>query len=286
MVSIPYHIDDGGAVLSLCWANEDREQVNEVEIDKRTNIDQPLEAYRSRICTYTNTEPTIHCLYEAKLHERNSWDIEAILSGLDDSEEVLVLPVIDAFQGIQDDWERDGKVVKWYKEPEIERILRTFDTVDYRQTVPEVGGELLSRFITEHPLPNANHRVALSILEMYLSTYEDGFELPNTGVTGEWSDWAEGYVHQSKQIMTLARKTGLLRTLERYGCERVVRDGDNVIDFADYDLSVPNYTDHFKQMHREESTAFVYGVLDRTNNVELLSRQDDGKETLINRLSS
>jgi prophage maintenance system killer protein len=197
------------------------------------------------------------------------------------------LPAIDAFEGIQKEWESDGKDVKWYKEPEIDKIISAIDRVEFGETVPEVGGQILSSFITEHPLPNANHRVALSYLEMYLSMYDPDFELPKAGITGQWEDWARNYVYKSKRIMTLARKTGLLRTLRDYGADEVLRDGDNVIEFADYNLDRDNYLHYHKyEHHLDESIAFTTGVLDRTGNPELLSKEDRGREEFIERLSS
>lgn len=288
MASVPYHLDDGsGAVLSLQYANENRDRIHEVEADRRTNVDSGLLEYRSRVETFDNTSQTIYCLYEAQLYPQNSWDIGAILSELSAEEEAFVLPAIDAFEEVQDEWEEDGKAVKWYKEPEVDKVLSAINNVDFGQPVPKVGGEILSSLITEHPLPNANHRVALSFLEMYLSMYDSDFEMPRTGVTGEWSDWARDYVYKSKRIMTLARKTGLLRTLQDYSFDEVVRDGDNVIEFEDHDLTRSNYTDYYKyEVHLDESIGFVHGVLDRTDNPHLLNMEDEGRDTFIERLSA
>lgn len=288
MTSIPYHLDDErGAKLSLQWVNEDPEQVQGVEVDRRTSNDSPLIEYRSRIVEHDHLPTTIHCLYEAELYPQRFPDLDNQLDELDIRNEALLLTVIDAFNRVQDEWEEDGIEVKWYKEPELDVILETIDQVQFGQSVPVVGGELLSLFITNHPLPNANHRVAISLLETYLSMYDSGFEMPNTGVTGEWFDWAENFVYKSKRLMTLARKLGLLNKLQDCGCEQVVRDGDNVIRFEDHDFSVQNYFEYYAEnLHRQESIGFVHGVLDRTDNAHLLNLEDDGQRAFLDRLSA
>ena len=279
--------DDGnGAVLSLEFANNDEDCVYEVEADRRINNRIPLLEYRSRIREYSNTNTTIYCLYEAQLHRRNSWDIESILSELSRKHELLTLPAIDAFESVQEEWNNDGKDVNWYKEPEIEKVIRAIDRVEFGQPVATVGGELLSRLITEHPFLNANHRTSISYLEMYLSTYNPEFSMPTTGITGEWFDWAQEYVYSSKKIMTLARKCGLLRWLRDYGYECVTRDGDNQIIFDEYDLDRRDYLDHYSNgLHLEESIAFVHGHLDRTNSPELFRTNDNGLEWFIRELT-
>lgn len=286
MVSVQYHRDDNsGAKLSLWFVNEDRNQVLDVAADRRTSTDSPLQEYRSKVEECTETSPTTYLLYEAQLYPRGSWEVDNILSGLSDEREAIAVPIIDAFQEIVDDWEQDGKEVKWYKAPEIDKVFSALDAVDFGEPIPVVGGQILSNLITEHPLPNANHRIAMSFLEMYLSTYEPEFELPNTGITGQWEDWAKEFVYESKCIMTLSRKCGLLRTLEEYGCTEVVRDGGNVITFEDYDLSRSDYTDYYQnKVHLEQSIGFVHGVLDRTNNPELLSMEDNGRDEFVDAL--
>lgn len=289
MPSIPYHFDDErGAVLSLQWVHPSEQRVMEVERDKRTSNEHSLVEYRSEIETHDHLPTTIYSLYEAELHPREYPDLESedILS-LSQEERVFVDTVLDAFAGVEEEWENTGKEVRWYKPPDVETIINVLNRVEFRQPVAYVGGELLSRFITEHPLPNGNHRVGLSLLETYLATYDSGFEMPNTGVTGGWFDWAEEFVYQSKRLMTLARKCGLLRNLSTYGCNAVVRDGDNVLLFEDYDLQVDNYFDTYaNEKHLESSVGFVHGVLDRTNNYELIATEDRGLAEFIQKLTA
>lgn len=288
MQEIPYHYDQNGDdILSLTWANPSIDEVYAVEQDYRTGLANPLQEYRTKVVTFDHLPTTIHCLYEAEIYPRQYPDLDSDqFESMQDNEHLFVESVIDAFSGVEDEWEESGQELRWYKEPSIEDIRRVLHRVDFCQPVPDVGGELLSKFITTHPLPNANHRVALSVLELYLQTFDQNFELPDTGITGEWFDWAEEYVFESKVLMTLARKCELLSYLREWGCEAVVRDGDNRIVFDEYDLAVDDSFRYYAgSEHLAQSKVFVKAILDRTNQIDLMEREDDGKEAFLSRLA-
>lgn len=288
MTDVAYHLDDDtGAKLSLQFVNSNREVVNEREVDARTSVREPLLAYRSNIRELEHLDETYYALYEAKLHPKEDPTLEERMSDLGEYQEAFVTTTLDAFDHVIGEWEEDGQEVKWYKPLEIGKIASVLDSVNFNQEVSKVGGELLSNFITTHPLPNANHRVAISLLEAYLMSLDDDFEMPNTGITGEWYNWAEGFVYKSKRLMTLARKSGLLRHLHDAGVDRVVRDGDNYIRLSNHELDRSDYLDYYAgEVHRKEAIGFVTGILDRAGHPELLGQQDRSRRRFLERLSN
>lgn len=285
MTAIPYHLDAGGdVVLSLEWVNSDPENVFDVERQKRASVTEPLIEYRSRVEHYE--ELGLHCLYEAELHQPDDehW---SELSELSTREKLIADTLIDAFLQIERERENDGVPLLWYKTPDIESIIAAIDQIQFRQSIPEVGGQILSNIITEHPLPNANHRAAISFLETYLQSFDHEFTMPQTGVIGEWKDWAADFVHESKKLMMLGRKGQLLSQVKQCGCERVIRDGGHLIELDKYQLDVPNPFERYAgEVHQEQSRGFVYGILERTESSHLIGEQDQGKSTFVDRLAA
>ena len=72
----------------------------------------------------------------------------------------------------------DDQNLVWYKPLEPDRIADAVARVEWCQTIPDIGGRLLSNLILAHGLPNANHRTALGFLNAYLATIEPAFEPP------------------------------------------------------------------------------------------------------------
>lgn len=286
MPTVPYHVSKDDLVLTLRWVNSDRESVEDVETDFQDSVDHSANRFESKIRTFNHFGTTTHCLYTAEVYPRRYSDMN-LWEHAGPEDRLFVDTVLDAFSSIEDEWISDGMEISWYKKPEVEKLFDLLDNVEFQQPVAVVGGELLSCFISTHPLPNGNHRVGMSLLETYLNTYDPEFSMPTTGVTGEWFDWAKEFVYNSKTLMTLARKCELLRTLRDYGCDGVVRDERNVLLFDEYDLDLSNPFEHYaNRVHREESIGFVHGVLDRTNNHELIATEDNGYRAFIDSLSA
>lgn len=115
----------------------------------------------------------------------------------------IVIVVARIFRGILDEKDAQGEDLAIYKQMDLESIPDILNRVEWCQSVPEVGAELLSRFILAHPMPNTNHRTGIGLLDRYLSSYDETFAMPDTGEDDRWYDCARDYIHDSKRLLTL-----------------------------------------------------------------------------------
>lgn len=280
---LDYHLEEGdGTVLSLQFANPEYEVVEKRLRDIRQDLSPVAEEFYADIST-TTFEQDVHSLYTAEVYPREFVGYGEI-SG--EGNEVLIDTIIDGFQEIERECKDEGTPLRWYKQPELDAIIEAINQTEWKQRIPRVAGCLLSNLITTHGLPNANHRTALSFVQMYLRTYAPMFEIPETGIPGEWYDWAEAFVRKSKRLLTLSRKTSLFRYLRGWGCEGVIRKDESVLRFENHDLGVEDPLAYFQQQHKELSIEFVYEILERTEESSLIGKEDQGRTVFIDRLSA
>lgn len=278
---LPYHLEEGdGVVLSLQFANPELEAVEQRLRDKREDSSPAVNDFYADIIN-SSFDQEIHALYTAEVYHRSFAGYEEI-SG--EGNQILIDTVIEGFQEIEEECQVNGNSFRWYKQPELHKIVEAINQTEWQQRIPNVAGCLLSNLITTHGLPNANHRTALSFVQVYLNTYAPEFEIPDTGMTGEWYDWAEEFVRESKRLLTLSRKTLLFRYLERWGCEGVIRKDDSKLRFENYDLGADEPLLHFRRQHKELSMEFIYEILERTEENSLIGREDLGRGVFIDRL--
>lgn len=279
-----HHRLDDGTVLSLQFVNPNQERVEAQEQQQRQNaLSDGAENFESRIREQTY-ETTFYTLYAAAIYPREFPDED--IQSLSQRESLIVDSLLGAFRSIEKQWEQQGEPLKWYKRPDLRRIVEEVSGTQWRQPIPDVAGCLLSNLIFGHGLPNANHRSSLSFIETYLSTFEAEFEIPDTGVHGEWFDWSEEFVHESKRLLMLARKAQMFHYLEDWGCHAIRRKNDVVVEFDDYDIYVEDPWSHFREQHRELSKEFVYQILERTEYDDLIGQRDPGKRVFLDRLSA
>jgi prophage maintenance system killer protein len=198
------------------------------------------------------------------------------------------LPVINAiytfFDELMSTKREQGDPLEAYKQIELEKIPEILDSVEWRQTVPEVGAELLSEFVLTHPMPNTNHRTGIILLDRYLRSFDDEVSIPDTGETGEWYDWASNYVEDSKRLLTLRRRYRIFRYAEQLGYDTVKRKHGVMIPFEEYDIHRPDAFEHFTRAHLKRTERFVQTVLEKTEATHLLDVEDDGKRAFVSRL--
>ncbi|QLG28154.1 hypothetical protein HUG10_11605 [Halorarum halophilum] len=282
---LSYHrrLDDG-TVLSLQFCHPSRERVEAREQHLlQEAAGHEVQHFESQIVSQ-RYDQQIHALYTAEIYSREFPDED--IASLTRRESLIVETLLEAFRSIEKKWEQEGDPLKWYKRPELRRIVEEVTGTQWRQPVPNVAGCLLSNLIFGHGLPNANHRSSLSLVETYLGTFKPDFEIPDTGVHGEWFDWSEEYVHESKRLLMLARKAKMFRYIEDWGCTSIVRKNDVVAAFEDYNIWVDDPWSHFRQQHRELSIEFVYQILERTEYDTLIGEQDPGKRVFLDRLAA
>lgn len=172
----------------------------------------------------------------------------------------------------------------WYKELEREGIADAVQRTEWRQSIAETGGQLVSELILRHALPNANHRTSIGFLELYLRTFGELPRIPETGSPEGWSEWANEYIMESKRLLTTRRKSNLFKYIESLGATGVMRKHGVKIDFARYDPDVSNPLREYGRRHRSASVSFVREYLNRAGVSERGSKSDKGLRVCAARL--
>lgn len=172
-----------------------------------------------------------------------------------------------------------------YKEMDLPKIPEILEYPNWGSgTVPVVAGQLLSRFVLAHPMRNANHRTAIGLVERYLESHQESVSVPDTGGEGEWYDWAEPYVHESKRLLTVRRKAHVLGYAREFGVDVARRRNGVDIDLHEYPLDVTDPFGHFSAEHESTSIDFVRTALDVADALELETRTDRGWENFVSEL--
>lgn len=280
---LPYHIQKDQIVLSLKFVNPSYERAREVEQDLRdaasdsANVFTELKSYSFR--------RDLYAVYSAETYPRNF--PSGFESELAADDVIIVDVVLDIFRGVSDSWREKNEPLEWYKRPEPTEIAHALNKVEWRQDVPKVGGELMSHLILRHSMPNANHRTAIGILQIYLKSMSPEIEVPTAGnFQGDWFDWAEKYVYESKRLLTFRRKPSLLNHLKQSGCPAIQRKSDIKIKLSEYDFTSDDLKQQAEREHRQRSIEFVEEYLRRTSKPELMNERDPGKEVFVDRLYS
>lgn len=280
---LPYHIEQGDLILSLRFVNTSREKAESVVDDFETDRSDRVRV-ETRIEEFSFEDP-LYAVYAAKSYPKqfpDNWAEE-----LPPDETVLVDSVINTFRGVKNEWENRGESLKYYKKPEPTRISEAFDQVEWRQDVPVVGGELMSRLVLKHALPNANHRTAVAYLRTYLQsvTNDPTAEFTDAGnYKGDWHDWAREHVYESKRLLMLRRKADLLKYASSFGVETVRRKSGVEVDLTAQEFENQNVPEVAEEGHRNRCIQFAVDLIERSGHEELRSVKDDGKRAFVDRL--
>lgn len=265
---VPYHVRCDNRYYSYSYLHESRSEAEEdCEHRSELAIVHPIELDQQYFGVYTTEE------------EVSKVPLKVNLPEYDDRTEKLVKTVRDIFEYIDEEQSLDR-----YKKPGFSGVADAIDRVQWRQSVPEVGGQLLSRLILRHGLPNANHRTAIAFLQTYLETLRSGIGVPETNVGDEWSDWTNEFIVDSKKLLTVRRNASGFRQLAERGATVLERKGGVEIHLGNYEISTKDPWSHFRQKHENRSCDFVIGYIKRAEADELLKQTDDGKRAFADRL--
>lgn len=269
MTTVPYHLHHNGRDYALQY-------VHATEADA---IADRNERAKAAIVRPLELDQRYYGVYTASIIEKHSTEA-ADLSDYDANDTYLIDSILSIFDVIDD--EQD---LVWYKPLEPDRIADALDRVEWRQTVPNVGGQLLSNLILAHGLPNANHRTALGLLNAYLATMEPSFEPPaTTTASDEWVGWIDDYIAESKRLLTLTTNPRLFAWLGEHGATRIKRKDDIQITLDGYEITGDDPWADLSSAHEELSIEFVHTYLDHAGAEDLAEQRDDGKQAFISRL--
>lgn len=280
---LPYHQMENDLVLSLKYLNTERSEVQSIADEQHTTADRDV-TVTTKIREYHFDNP-LHAVYVAESHLRRlpeNWEIT-----LSHQDLILADAVLSSFRGVAEEWAEQGRPLNWYKQPQPNSIAEIFDKVEWQQQVPAVAGEIMSCLVRKHPLPNANHRTAVAFMRTYLQSManDPDAEFPPAGTyDGEWFDWAKEYVYESKRLLLLRRKSGLLRFAKNQGVDIVRRKGGIEIDLSAHDFG-GDMVQMATTAHRNRCIQFARELISRSEYEQLLNEIDDGKAAFVDRLS-
>lgn len=282
---LPYHVGPEER-YSLVFVNPNREQFEEHLTGWAMERGSAVKAREVGIDGDDGVD-TLYAVYvdsvpESVVEGQSQEEIERILTTEFTGDQLRVLDVIiDSFLGVVEETSQ----MTAYKEMDLPKIPDILEHPEWGSApVPEVAGQLLSRFVLAHPMPNANHRTAIGLVERYLKSHQESVSVPDTGEEGEWYDWAEPYVHESKRLLTVRRKAHVLRYAREFGVDVVRRRNAVDIDLQEYALDVDDPLGHFAVEHESASVEFVRTILDESGADELASVTDQGWETFVGEL--
>ena len=191
---------------------------------------------------------------------------EEVIAQLSSDDRVITLRYLRLFKEVVKKKEREeGKPLRMYKERDDDEIPDAINRVDWGSVATDVAGELMSSLILKHPLPNANHRTAISMAGWYLKSTQSGFSLPTLATEDyNWKGWVDEYIVRSKKILTVRRNTTAFEMLQEWGCESIVRKGGIEIDLSEYELGIPT-SDAYRRYAKEHTNLCIEFMIESVN---------------------
>lgn len=288
---LPYHIGPEDR-YSLDFVNPDRNEFEGFLAERSVEPGISVKSREIPVDTDEGTQ-TLYAVYsrtapDVLLDQSTDEEIVRILDEQYTEPQLQILDVIlESFVGITETVEDTTGRFQVYKDMDLEKIPEVLEYPDWgTKSVTTVGGQLLSRFILSHPMPNANHRTALTLLERYLRSHGDQLRIPDTGEQGTWYEWARPYIHDSKRLLTVRRNAHVFRYAQSFGVDVVRRKNDVDIELSEFDLTVDNPLGYFATEHEHRSIDFVETVLTQAGSeAERFSgTTDPGMETFVEAL--
>lgn len=275
---LAYHHPDNPR-LSIAHITADRQQYRQQEIKLKKQPDTDLVTEQesvggeTRYLIYTARSPESVMPAFETVADVNDW----LDAHFDDEDVPLLLAVAEIFDGIRQEKEEQGASVQFYKQMELEKLPAVLDRVEWGRPVPAVAADLLSAFVLAHPMPKANHRTGLGLLDRYLTSVDSTFAMPDADVSDSWYDVASEYIYDSKRLIILRRTTPVLRWAARHGYERVRRKEGIEVDLADIDFDRQDQFERYTEKHATRSRELVDALLEEAGASHLADRVDDGR---------
>lgn len=205
-----------------------------------------------------------------------------IVGALQPDDRIITLRYLRLFQEVVKQKERDeGIPPKMYKGRDDEEIAAALEHVNWGSIASDVAGELMSSLVLKHPLPNANHRTAISMAGWYLRSANADFSLPNLATEDyRWKRWVDDSIVKSKRLITVRRNTTAFGLLQKWGCDTIVRKGDVLINLSEFRLDVPQSEafEIYAIEHTELCTEFMREIVDRAGVDELARMEGPTKQ--------
>lgn len=284
-IVLPYHEGDDGR-FSLDFISDQADALR-THLEGREHEDARLLTKQQHI----DEDRILYLVYSKRVPA--TIDLDGVFDEADlerfTGEQLAVLELIlDIFEGVVRTKNR-AREFQYYKTFDIERIPSVLQYPAWGDApVRVVAGQLLSRFVQSHPLPNANHRTAIGLVERYLRSVSEGFIIPDTGERGTWYAWARPFMHDSKILLTVRRRSRLFGYAKDIGVDVFQRKDGLEIVLADYDFEVNEPYMYYGREHERRSIRFIETILDESNAdaSDLQDRIDPGWKVFVDSLTN
>lgn len=270
---VPYHHPQDEQ-FSLDYVNPDRDAVDERIEGYDDDTEVLIESF--------DLDRTVSVVYNSTGASGDAdaidYDLVDVIDAMNPANSVIATRYVDVFQSVlKANYEEEGSRVQAYKDVDGEAIGRALDQIEWEGTATEVAGRIASNLILKHPLPNANHRSAVGMVQLYLRRVDPRFSMPVTArqLDGndeyDWMEWVNEYIEDSKRLLTVRRNGTKFHYLEQWGCDVLVRRHGLEIRLAEYELDlVPSARwKRYSNQHEELWIDFVTEAANRADLAEL-----------------
>ena len=272
---VPYH-HELDKQFSVDFVSPELEDVGERVAGYESHISVKVETYE--------LNRTVHVVYTASgasgAADDIDYDLVEYIDSMDPANSVIATRLVDVFRNVlEENYEEEGKRVQAYKDIQADALEPALNQIDWDGTAVQVAGRLASNLILKHALPNANHRTAIGMSQLYLRRVDPEFSMPETAtqIDGtdeyDWMGWVNDYINESKRLLTVRRKGGLFKYLEEFGCDVLVRKHGIEISLEEYklDLQRSERWSRYAEQHEELWIDFIEEAVRRAEMTELLN---------------
>lgn len=261
--------------FSVDFVNPDLTEVGERVVDYEAHKSVKVEAYE--------LDRTVFVVYTASgasgAADEIDYDLLEYIDSMQPVNGIIATRLVELFRNVlEENYEEEGQRVQAYKDIAAEEIEPALNQTDWNGTAVEVAGRLASNLILKHALPNANHRTAIGMGQLYLRRVNPDFSMPETATQFDeneeydWMDWVNEYIKESKRLLTVRRKGARFKHLEQYGCDVLVRKHGIEIILEEYELDLPpsERWRKYAEQHEELWIEFMEEAVERAGMAELL----------------
>ena len=268
-----YYHHPGDKQFSLDFVHTDPAQIVSQIVDYKNTVAVKVEHYQ--------IDESFYAIYTSRVSgepiREIDFDLTASLAEMSDDNSTIVVRLLEIYRAlIAQNEAEEGVPVEAYKNIDVDALPDVLGQTSWDGSATDVAGRLASNLILKHPLPNANHRTAVALVQFYLRRLNSDFSLPETSVevdteSYDWRAWVNEYITESKRLLTVRRKNVVFKHLYKFGVRTVERKHAIEIDLTAYELNI--YPSEAKTIYAKKHealwTEFVEEAAERAGYPEL-----------------
>jgi len=268
-----YYHHPGDKQFSLDFVHSDSAPIVSQIVDYDDTVAVKVEHYE--------IDESFYAIYTSRVSgepvREIDFDLTASLAEMSDDNSTIVVRLLEIYRAlIAQNESEEGVPVEAYKNIDVDALPDVLDQTSWDGSATDVAGRLASNLILKHPLPNANHRTAVALVQFYLRRLNSDFSLPETSVevdpeSYDWRAWVNEYITESKRLLTVRRKNVVFKHLYKFGVRTVERKHAIEIDLTAYELDI--YPSEAKTIYAKKHealwTEFVEEAAERAGYPEL-----------------